>query len=369
MQAFLSPSPLHLSPSLPRTRCASHSHLRRLPRQRRPRASATPAPTPPPPPPPPPLARLPDALRGVNETAPFYVALAAAQTMPFVAPSRGTLVDVAYFGITAICALVIGCKRSPLQSAELQTPLTGRQVAVAPVAASVTLFGAYLILHYTPLDIGFVFNLMTTFIGGLCLKEALDPLMVSALRVAGVENRPVANIEEPETVEEEVPQVDLSDALSAATAAAVIVLYLIPPSLLPAAIGDLHFVFSNTIAIGIAARVLSLIRPDSFLAAAGLLCGLCLYDIFAVFLSPLFAPGGESVMVAVALKIDSPGKLLFPRDPASLASATSYPFAVLGLGDLIVPGVFMTLVCSTFICMRPIFALRESSFLSAACCF
>jgi minor histocompatibility antigen H13 len=48
-------------------------------------------------------------------------------------------------------------------------------------------------------------------------------------------------------------------------------------------------------------------------------------------------------MVSVALKISSPGKLLFPRDPATLKNATSYPFAVLGLGDICVPGIFATL--------------------------
>lgn len=47
--------------------------------------------------------------------------------------------------------------------------------------------------------------------------------------------------------------------------------------------------------------------------------------------------------VTVALKIDSPGKLLFPRDPAMLKSAASYPFAVLGLGDVCVPGIFATM--------------------------
>jgi minor histocompatibility antigen H13 len=48
-------------------------------------------------------------------------------------------------------------------------------------------------------------------------------------------------------------------------------------------------------------------------------------------------------MVSVALKISSPGKLLFPRDPATLKTAASYPFSVLGLGDICVPGIFATL--------------------------
>lgn len=92
----------------------------------------------------------------------------------------------------------------------------------------------------------------------------------------------VANIEEPEFEGEEVPRVFLSDILSAVTSAGVIAAYILPGSLLPA-LAPVQFVFSNIIAIGIASRVLALIRPDSFLAAAGLLLGLCLYDIFFVF--------------------------------------------------------------------------------------
>jgi minor histocompatibility antigen H13 len=248
--------------------------------------------------------------------------------------SRGTAVDVAYFGLTALSALVIGCKRSPLQSVELTAPLTKRQVLFAPVAASCTLFGAYLVLRFTPLDIGLVFNALTTVLGGVCLKEALDPIVVSTFNLLRAENRAVADIEKPEYPGEPVPQVLASDAVAAAVSAAVVAAYALPPSVLPA-LAPVHFVFSNAIAVGIAARVLALIRPDSFVAAAGLLAGLCLYDIWWVF--------GTDVMVTVALKIDSPGKLLFPRDPATLKSAASYAYAVLGLGDLVVPGVFATL--------------------------
>ena len=118
--------------------------------------------------------------------------------------------------------------------------------------------------------------------------------------------------------------------------AVVVGLYVAPAAALPAALASVHFVFFNAIAVGIAARVLSIIRPDSLNAAAGPLTGRFIYDIFFVF--------GTDVMATVATKIDSPGKLLFPRDPATLATSVSMcPYAVLGLGDLVVPGVFISL--------------------------
>jgi len=89
-----------------------------------------------------------------------------------------------------------------------------------------------------------------------------------------------------------------------------------------------------------------------------LLCGLFVYDIFWVFCTP--------VMVAVAKNLEAPIKLLFPRHPlwnipviqqlsekifgaAAAAAAQSGTtgkrmFAMLGLGDIVVPGFWVALM-------------------------
>lgn len=87
-----------------------------------------------------------------------------------------------------------------------------------------------------------------------------------------------------------------------------------------------------------------------------LLCGLFVYDVFWVFCTP--------VMVAVAKNLDAPIKLLFPRHPlwnipviqqiseqifgAAAAAASSKSgkpmFAMLGLGDIVVPGFWVALM-------------------------
>lgn len=59
-----------------------------------------------------------------------------------------------------------------------------------------------------------------------------------------------------------------------------------------------------------------------------LLVGLFFYDIFWVFCTP--------VMVAVAKNFDAPIKLLFPR--AGMMDDGKRPFAMLGLGDIVIPG-------------------------------
>lgn len=177
-----------------------------------------------------------------------------------------------------------------------------------------------------------MFNGLTTFAGTLCLKEALDPVFHSALTLAGWQDVVLWKEKSPspgtDGEELEPAQVSLGATLTTLTAVATTAAYLLHV--------EPTFVFSNAIALGICARVVSLVRPDSFVVAAGLLCGLFFYDIFWVF--------GSEVMVSVATQIDSPGKLLFPRDVADLAQSTGkYPYAILGLGDVCIPGIFVSL--------------------------
>ncbi|KAL6763131.1 signal peptide peptidase-domain-containing protein [Haematococcus lacustris] len=69
-----------------------------------------------------------------------------------------------------------------------------------------------------------------------------------------------------------------------------------------------------------------------------LLVGLFFYDIFWVFCTP--------VMVSVAKNFDAPIKLLFPRglSAADLAAGSSQQFSLLGLGDIVIPGIFVALM-------------------------
>jgi minor histocompatibility antigen H13 len=56
------------------------------------------------------------------------------------------------------------------------------------------------------------------------------------------------------------------------------------------------------------------------------------YDIFWVF--------GTEVMVTVAKGIDAPIKLLFPKD----LLAAKLEFSLLGLGDIVIPGIFVAMM-------------------------
>ena len=104
-----------------------------------------------------------------------------------------------------------------------------------------------------------------------------------------------------------------------------------------------NFTLSNAIACLIAADILQLVGVSSFRVAAVLLFGLLAYDVFWVFGSP--AAIGENVMLQVATSdsLVGPTRLIFPRVPGSAGEASSFPFSLLGLGDVAVPGLLACL--------------------------
>lgn len=93
-----------------------------------------------------------------------------------------------------------------------------------------------------------------------------------------------------------------------------------------------NWVSSNVFGEAFATSAISLIHLDTFVTGMILLAGLFVYDIFWVF--------GTDVMVSVAKSFDVPVKVLFPRDVLTSPNAN---FAMLGLGDIVIPGVFIAL--------------------------
>ncbi|CRG94766.1 signal peptide peptidase, putative [Plasmodium gallinaceum] len=89
------------------------------------------------------------------------------------------------------------------------------------------------------------------------------------------------------------------------------------------------FITHNVLAVSFCFQAISLVILSNFLIGLLLLSGLFVYDIFWVF--------GNDVMVTVAKSFEAPVKLLFPvsRDPLH--------YSMLGLGDIIIPGIVISL--------------------------
>lgn len=93
-----------------------------------------------------------------------------------------------------------------------------------------------------------------------------------------------------------------------------------------------HWIANNVIAIAFAIQGIALVSVGSYKIGCGLLSGLFFYDIFWVF--------GTDVMVTVAKSFDGPIKVVWPKD----LMAATYSFSMLGLGDIVIPGLFLALL-------------------------
>jgi len=100
---------------------------------------------------------------------------------------------------------------------------------------------------------------------------------------------------------------------------------------------DKNWIINNIFGISFCLSGLKYIGTSTFKTGAIILVGLFVYDIFWVFGSkPVF---GSNVMVTVAKGVEAPIKLMFPR---SLNGCGDLTFSMLGLGDIVVPGLFIT---------------------------
>lgn len=91
---------------------------------------------------------------------------------------------------------------------------------------------------------------------------------------------------------------------------------------------------TNVLGYSFAYTALQLMSPTTFWTGTLILSALFFYDIYFVFFTP--------IMVTVATKIDIPAKMLFPR-PAAPGADPAKSLAMLGLGDIVLPGIVMGL--------------------------
>jgi len=97
-----------------------------------------------------------------------------------------------------------------------------------------------------------------------------------------------------------------------------------------------HWIATNMYGLSFALNGITMFVLPSFNVGAMLLCGLFFYDIFWVFCTP--------VMVTVARSFDAPIKVIFPKDFMENGFAAKQ-HAMLGLGDIVLPGVLIALLC------------------------
>uniref|UniRef100_A0A0K0CZI6 Signal peptide peptidase n=1 Tax=Angiostrongylus cantonensis TaxID=6313 RepID=A0A0K0CZI6_ANGCA len=97
-----------------------------------------------------------------------------------------------------------------------------------------------------------------------------------------------------------------------------------------------HWITNNIIGIAFSIYGIENLHLSSFKAGSLLLAGLFIYDIFWVF--------ATDVMTSVAKGIDAPILLLFPLDILRHGWQDANKHSMLGLGDIVIPGIFIALL-------------------------
>ncbi|XP_071014339.1 signal peptide peptidase-like 2A isoform X1 [Oncorhynchus clarkii lewisi] len=129
------------------------------------------------------------------------------------------------------------------------------------------------------------------------------------------------------------------------------------------------WILQDLLGVAFCLNFLKTISLSNFKICVILLSLLLLYDVFFVFITPLFMPNGESIMVQVALGPDAAGEkqgntvevpaepstpyeklpvvMRVPRFSAWTQNLCGMQFSILGYGDIIVPGLLVA-YCSRF---------------------
>ena len=97
-----------------------------------------------------------------------------------------------------------------------------------------------------------------------------------------------------------------------------------------------YWALNNVLGICFCMQGIERLSLGTYKIGAILLVGLFFYDIFWVF--------GTDVMVTVAKNLDGPIKLLFPRTLVPSEDTGKIELSLLGLGDIVIPGFFLSLL-------------------------
>jgi len=220
----------------------------------------------------------------------------------------------------AVVPIIIGSFQS-LAPTQVES-LEAKDAFMFPVIGSAVLFSLYLCFKFLSEEwVNFVMSAYFTVLGVGAIATALHPVLSSIMPYHMTEKSKEGS--EKYRWKIVVPIVNwtfefsLVDLIGMIIGSIVGVVYILTK----------HWVTNNLFGECFSLVSIQLIQLGSYKVGAILLTGLFFYDIFWVF--------GTEVMVTVAKKFDAPIKVIWPK-------ATG--FSLLGLGDIVIPGIFVALM-------------------------
>ncbi|XP_028171819.1 minor histocompatibility antigen H13 [Ostrinia nubilalis] len=252
-------------------------------------------------------------------------------------PSSIEGIAIAYLSLVvmAILPIFFGSFRSvkylkeQKESGEKHETMSNKDALMFPLIASCALFALYIFFQFFSKE---YINLLLTgyffFLGVLALSHLLSPIIAFMVPVS-IPNVPYhihftrgAGDAKSDIVNYKFTSYDVICVLISLCLGAW---YLLKK----------HWIANNLFGIAFAINGVELLHLNNVVTGCILLCGLFLYDIFWVF--------GTNVMVTVAKSFEAPIKLVFPQD-ILVNGLQADNFAMLGLGDIVVPGIFIALL-------------------------
>jgi len=199
---------------------------------------------------------------------------------------------------------------------EKQETMTKKDALMFPVVASGVLFGLYILFRLFSKDhINLLLTIYFLAFGAFALTSTFSPIFAIF-----IPSSKEYNIKIP-VVDYEL-KFNNADVVAGILSVAAAVWYALTK----------NWIINNVIGFCFCIQGIAMLSITSFQIAGLLLTGLFFYDIFWVF--------GTDVMVTVAKNFDAPVKLLFPRN----IFASTYQYSMLGLGDIVIPGIFIALM-------------------------
>jgi len=271
----------------------------------------------------------------VKEDAIPYLFLFALQFLPLLGTDR--IEGLLYFFGMAVTTVYVGGRQVTLAESE---SVTLKSALVAPIFASFSIGVLYLLIK-VGLDPGVLYAFLVTIFGALAISDIGVPILRNVLPAEFAETKVTVPDEIAELLkmegERELP---LDGLVTLVLGLGCTAAYWAPFPM------EQKFILSNVIAWAIGMITLTSVSLGTFQTAAVLLAGLFLYDIFWVF--------GTEVMMTVATKVEAPVKLLYPAPPPPEGMAPrAYPFSLLGLGDVVIPGLFVAFMGTVEEALKP----------------
>ncbi|XP_069727661.1 minor histocompatibility antigen H13 isoform X2 [Phaenicophaeus curvirostris] len=245
-----------------------------------------------------------------------------------MALAYGSLVLMALLPIFFGALRSVSCAKSK-NSSEMPETITSRDAARFPIVASCTLLGLYLFFKiFSQEYINLLLSMYFFVLGILALSHTISPMM-NRFFPANFPNKQYQLLftqGSGENKEEIVNyEFDTKDLVCLALSSIVGVWYLLRK----------HWIANNLFGLAFSLNGVELLHLNNVSTGCILLGGLFIYDVFWVF--------GTNVMVTVAKSFEAPIKLVFPQDLLEKGLEADN-FAMLGLGDIVIPGIFIALL-------------------------